>query len=278
MTNQATIHPLDDALLLETTSEPGVYTGRTTGEYWNMVGPFGGITAATMLQAVLKHPLLLGEPLSLTVNFAAAVSEGAFTINATPVRTNRSTQHWLLTLEQADATGAVVITTTGTAVTAARRETWSLSDTPMPVVARPEECERAAPAFRSQWLSAYEMRPVSGNLPTVWDDSGDTSLSQLWVRDVPERPLDFAALAAASDVFFPRIWLRRARQVPAGTVSITTYFHANSAQLAQTGSGYLFAQARAQEFRNGFNDQTAQLWNADGLMLATTNQIVYYKE
>ena len=122
------------------------------------------------------------------------------------------------------------------------------------------------------------MRPVSGNLPTVWDDSGDTSLSQLWVRDAPERPLDFPALAAVSDVFYPRMWLRRARQVPAGTVSITTYFHANSAQLAQSGSGYLFAQARAQELRNGFCDQTAQLWNADGLMLATSSQIVYYKE
>ncbi|QIL81798.1 thioesterase family protein [Diaphorobacter sp. HDW4A] len=277
MTNQATIHPLDDALLLET-REPGIYTGRTTDAYWNMVGPFGGITAATLLQAVLKHPQLLGDPLSLTVNFAGAVTAGEFTVKATPARTNRSTQHWIITLEQAAANGEVVIATTATAVTAVRRETWSVTDVPMPVVPAPQECQRAAPAFRSQWLSSYEMRPVSGNLPTVWDDRGDTSLSQLWVRDAPERTLDFVGLAAASDVFFPRPWLRRARQVPAGTVSITTYFHASGAQLAQTGNGYLFAQARAQEFRNGFCDQTAQLWNADGLMLATTNQIVYYKE
>ncbi|MBF5003998.1 acyl-CoA thioesterase [Diaphorobacter caeni] len=277
MTNQATIHPLDDALLLET-SEQGIYTGRTTDAYWNMVGPFGGITAATLLQAVLKHPQLLGDPLSLTVNFAGAVTAGEFTVRATPARTNRSTQHWIVTLEQANADGEVVIATTATVVTAVRRETWSVTDAPMPIVPGPLECERAAPAFRSQWLSSYEMRPVSGNLPTVWDDRGDTSLSQLWVRDAPERMLDFVGLAAASDVFFPRPWLRRARQVPAGTVSITTYFHASGEQLAQTGTGHLFAQARAQEFRNGFCDQTAQLWNADGLMLATTSQIVYYKE
>jgi len=79
-------------------------------------------------------------------------------------------------------------------------------------------------------------------------------------------------------VFFPRVWLRRAAQVPAGTVSITVYFHAGSAELAATGTGYLLAQARAQEFRNGFFDQTAQLWNEAGVMLATSHQVVYFKE
>ena len=258
--------------------EPGVYTGRTTQAYWNRVGPFGGITAAAVLEAVLKHPQLLGDPISLTVNFAGAVTEGEFTIRANPVRTNRSTQHWMLTLEQPGPDGEMVVATTATVMTALRRETWGVSDVKMPVAPGPENFERAEPIFRAQWLSAYDMRPVSGNFPSVWDDSGDTSLSQLWVRDVPERPLDFVSLAAASDLFFPRIWLRRARRVPIGTVSITTYFHANREQLAQTGSGFLFAQASAQEFRNGFFDQTAQLWNADGLMLATSSQIVYYKE
>ena len=66
--------------------------------------------------------------------------------------------------------------------------------------------------------------------------------------------------------------------VPAGTVSITVYFHASAEQLAQTGTGYLLGQARGQEFRNGFFDQTVQLWNEAGTMLATSHQIVYYKE
>jgi len=94
-----TPHPLNHALAL-TSSAPDLYQGHTTPDYWNMVGPYGGITAATLLQAVLQHPLLLGEPLSLTVNFAAAVAEGPFTLQVTPVRTNRSTQHWLVVAEQ----------------------------------------------------------------------------------------------------------------------------------------------------------------------------------
>ena len=271
------MHPFDDALAL-TPGAPDHFSGRTTPGYWNMVGPYGGITAATLLQAVLRHPLLLGEPLSLTVNYAAAVAEGPFTLQAAPVRTNRSTQHWMVTAEQVDASGAQVVTTTATVVTAARRETWSATDTPMPAVPAPAQCQPVRLAFRSEWLHRYEMRPVTGALPTQWDDSGHTSLTQLWLRDAPARLLDFPALAAMCDVFFPRVWLRRARRVPAGTVSITVYFHAGSALLAQTGSGYLLGQARAQEFRNGFFDQSAQLWNEAGQLLATSHQIVYYKE
>ena len=280
MTTHHSIHPLDAALALSSSHSEGAgqYTGHTSPAYWNMVGPFGGITAATLLQAVLRHPLLLGEPLSLTVNYAGALGEGPFTVQATPVRTNRSTQHWMVTVEQVTASGAQAVTTTATVVTAARRETWSAADTPMPFVPTPAQCERIPPMFRVEWLNRYEMRPVTGELPRRWDDSGDTSLTQLWLRDTPERALDFPALAAMCDVFYPRVWLRRARQVPAGTVSITVYFHAGSALLAQTGSGYLLGQARAQEFRNGFFDQSAQLWNEAGSLLATSHQIVYYKE
>ena len=61
-------------------------------------------------------------------------------------------------------------------------------------------------------------------------------------------------------------------------MALTVYFHADGAQLAESGSGYLLGQARAQVFRNGFFDQSSQLWNEAGQLLATTNQIVYFKE
>ena len=129
------------------------------------------------------------------------------------------------------------------------------------------------------WLHRYEMRHISGGLPAPWNGQlGDHCLSQLWMRDAPARPLDFCALAALADLFFPRVWLRRAHLVPAGTVSITVYFHAGAQQLAATGDGYLLGQARAQEFRNGFFDQTGQLWDTGGTLLATTHQIAYFKE
>jgi len=193
------------------------------------------------------------------------------------VRTNRSTQHWTVELSQADPNGDTGVVMTATAVTAARRETWSQNDTLMPAVTLADASGRLK-FSSSAWTHRYDMRPVRGIIPQVWDGSGTDSLTQLWVRDDPPRPLDFPALAAMSDVFYPRVWLRRATRVPAGTVSISTYFHADSKQLAQCGDGFLLGQAKAQAFRNGFFDQTAQLWSEAGVLLATSTQIVYYKE
>ena len=56
------------------------------------------------------------------------------------------------------------------------------------------------------------------------------------------------------------------------------YFHADARSWRATGAGYLLGRRRRQAFRNGFFDQTAQLWNEAGDLLATTHQIVYYKE
>ena len=277
MTSTAPIHPFDAALQLQPAG-PDRYNGHTSAAYWNMVGPFGGTTAALALRAVLNHPDLLGEPLSLTVNYAGALTSGAFTVGARAVRTNRSTQHWTVELLQNDADGQPVVTTTATVVTAARRETWSANDTPMPAVPAPDTSAALPQVPGVEWIRRYEMRPIEGGIPRQWDGSGDSSLTRLWMRDNPPRPLDFCSLAAMSDIFFPRVWLRRARQVPAGTVSITVYFHAGAQQLAAAGDGYLLGQARAQEFRNGFFDQTGQLWDTGGTLLATTHQIVYFKE
>lgn len=273
------MHPFDQALQLQPagSDRPHTWLGETSPAYWNMVGPFGGSTAATALRAVLLHPDLLGEPIALTVNYAAATAAGAFSITARPARTNRSTQHWVIELTQADTSGADSVVMTATAVTAMRRSTWSAAELPMPVV-RFEDSDPRVMFSSSEWTQRYDLRAARGMIPQVWDGAEQDSLTQLWVRDEPPRALDFTSLAAMSDVFYPRVWLRRATRVPAGTVSITTYFHAGSAEIAAVGIGRVLAQAKAQTFHNGFFDQTAQLWSEAGLLLATSNQIVYYKE
>ncbi|MBU0587340.1 MAG: thioesterase family protein [Gammaproteobacteria bacterium] len=276
MTEDTAIHPFDSAIALTSLETPHHYRGSSSPAYWNMVGPFGGTSAATALQAVMQHPERLGEPIALTVNYASALGEGPFTVEARPVRTNRSTQHWIVTISQPESDGPVV--TTATVVTAVRRETWSSHDTPMPAVKPPADTIRLGHKFEVEWVNRYEMRPLAGLIPEAWDGGGEGSESRLWVRDNPPRPLDFPSLAALADVFFPRVWLRRATRVPAGTVSMTVHFHADSQQLTGCGSGYLLGQARAQNFCNGFFDQTAQLWSESGNLLATSSQIVYYKE
>ena len=269
------VHAFDAAIAL-TPQGGDWWQGQTSPAYANMIGPFGGVTAAQALNAVLQHPKLLGEPVAVTVNFAAALSDGPFTVQARPARTNRSTQHWTVEVRQADQ-----VVLTGTAFTALRRDTWgSTSEMPLPEgLPRPQDVPAPEGRGRVEWINRYELRFVEGPFPTDWDgtDRG-TSRTRLWLRDQPPRPLDFASLTALSDVFFPRIWSRRATPVPIGTVSMTVYFHAGAQDLQRTGTGYLLGQAQAQAFRHGYFDQTAQLWNEGGELLATTHQVVYYKE
>lgn len=267
-----TLHVFDQAIALQPLGEDR-FAGETSPAYANMVGPFGGVTAAAALNAVLQHPALLGEPVALTVNYAAALADGPFEVTARAARTNRSTQHWVVEIVQA---GETVLT--ATVLTAARRETWGVDELTAPDTSTPEAVGKANMAALVEWVRRYDIRILEGAIPTAWDGSGDASRTTLWMRDEPARPLDFCSLAAMADVFYPRVWLRRATRVPAGTVSMTVYFHAGGAQLATLGSGWLKGQASAQAFRNGFFDQTAQVWSEAGHLLATTHQIVYYKE
>ncbi len=266
-------HLFDSAVALEPQGD-GVWQGRTSAAYGNMIGPFGGLTAAQALNAVLLHPQRLGDPVSLTVNFAAALADGPFTVLARPARTNRSTQHWVIEIQQQ---GQAVLT--GTACFGLRRDTWSADEQPLPEVPRPADVDQTPGMARVEWFRRYEMRFIEGAMPTEWSglDQG-SSRTRMWVRDNPPRPLDFTSLTALSDVFFPRVWRRRPLPVPIGTVSMTVYFHADAALLQSTGAGYLLGQTQAQAFRNGFFDQSAQLWNEAGELLVTTHQVVYYKE
>ena len=139
-------HTFDQALQLVAadSATPDTFLGHTSPEYWNMVGPYGGISAAALTQAVLMHPALLGEPVALTVNYPSGLVAGPYRITAKPVRTTRSTQHWVLTLTQTDAAGHEVVVLTATAMTALRRNTWQANDMPMPVVPAPDATPRRA--------------------------------------------------------------------------------------------------------------------------------------
>jgi acyl-CoA thioesterase len=266
-------HAFDDAIALEAI-EAGRYAGRTHAAWGNMVGPFGGITAATLLNAAWIDARRIGEPLSMTVNFAGPLSDGAFVIDAHPVRTNRTTQHWSLTMFQRDA-----ITTTASAVFATRRDTWSAAELHPPDVPAADGVAITPSPIPFEWPRRYEMRFVRGPWPDLkLDEPLPESESLLWLRDDPARPLDALSLVAQCDVFYPRIFRRRQRFTPAGTVSMTTYFHAEAAAFAEQGSRPVLARARGQRFTHGFFDQSAEVWSDSGQLLASSHQVVYFKE
>ncbi len=252
--------------------KPGVMRGRTVPEWANMVGPFGGITAATLVHAVESQPDCHGQPVALTVNFAAPIADGEFDIVLRAARTNRTNQHWIVELTQDGDTK-----TTATALFGLRRETWAAQEAVMPAVPAPEDV--AVPGFPPQvrWTRNFEMLFVEGAVPQPDSGPDPSSATTLWMRNTPSRPLDFPALTAMCDLFYPRIYRRLGRAVPAGTISMNIYFHADHHQLDAVGDDFLLGTAHANRFSLGYFDQSAEIFGRDGTLLATSQQIVYFK-
>ncbi len=264
-------HVFDEATAVEQI-DADTYTVRATTHpaYNNMVGPFGGITAATIVNAIAQHPDALGHPLALTVNYVAPIAEGQWDLALVPVRTNRTNQHWTFTIDQGDHTVA-----TGTAVFGIRRQTWA--DTELTAPAAPAAADVPASDFPEfiAWARNYDKRFVTGGID---DGAHEDSTTTMWIRDFPERPLDFPSLTSITDSFFPRVFVRKGSYAPAGTISLTTYFHATPEELAAQGTRPLLATARAARFGNGHFDQYGQIWGDDDVLLATTHQLVYFKD
>jgi acyl-CoA thioesterase len=265
-----TTHPFDQSIALEAIGEDR-YSGRTSAHYWNAISPFGGTTVATLLQAILLHPRRLGDPLALTVNFAGALKKGEFTVRAHPVRTSRSTQHWQMEIRQGDEAEPAI---TGTSVFAVRRDAWSDTESTMPAVAAPEGLDRYASPANVPFLQMYDVRyadcdPLSG---------GPDSDTQCWISDLPPRPLDFPSLAAHCDTFIPRLFVRMGGPTPIATVTLTINFHADSEALLKTEGHHTFAKAKANAFNGGFYDQEGKVWSRNGTLLATTHQMVWYRD
>lgn len=265
-------HPFDMATGLTPVGD-NEWRASTSDSYWNMVGPFGGWVAALLFKAAFDHRERQGEPVALTVNFCAAVAKGEVSLSAWPARTNRSTQHFTMEMRQGEA-----VVATGTAMFGNRPDTFAHRPAVMPEAAGRDGLDRFPPPGLG-WIERYDLRFAGG--PAGWG-GGElepaSARTLLWIEDDPPRPLDFVALAAMCDIFFGRIVHVRQRLVPFGTVTMTAYFHATQADLDAIGAAPILGQADARIFDRGFHDQSAELWSADGRLLATSHQLVYYRD
>jgi hypothetical protein len=270
------MHPLDEATALAGDPGAAVRTGHTSDAYWTFIGPFGGVSAATALRAVLEHPGRAGDPLAITVNFCAPIARGEFAVHLRRARANRSSQHWQIELSQGGSEEAVL---TASAVTAARRESWSHQPAETPALPPSE----TLPAFPNRdslsWVAQYGFRFAEGApaLSAAPPDPPRRARSLLWLRDDMPRPLDFISLMAMSDAFFGRIFQVIGRIPPFGTVSMTTHFHASADELAGHGSAPLAAVADARVFHRSFCDQSVELYGRGGQLLATAVQVAFFR-
>jgi acyl-CoA thioesterase len=272
MTDTPPLHLFDEATRV--TAGDSRWQGRTSPDYWAFVGPFGGVTAATVLRALVEHPQASGDPLAMTVNYCAPIAEGPFDLDVRLVKANRSSQHWSVELSQGRSDAA----TLATAVFAERRQSWSHQPAAMPD-APPFDQVKRHPDLKASWTKQYDFRFVAGR-PEIGarsDGEPHSSFSKLWISDRKPRKLDCLSLLSMSDAFFGRIFHARGELVPFGTVSLTTYFHVSREELAAEDISHVLATADAKVFNRSYQDQHGELWSPSGKLLATTTQIAYFK-
>ncbi len=265
-------HLFDDATRVS--AGDSRWRGQTSDNYWAFVGPFGGATAATILRALIDHPQRTGDPLALTVNFCAPIAQGAFDLDVRLVKANRSTQHWSVELSQDGAE----VATLATAVFAERRPSWSHQQAQFPQAPPFEQISRY-PKTAASWVNQYDLRFVEGDpdFSATPKAAAPNAFSKLWIGDRIPRKIDMLSLMAMSDAFFGRVFHTRRELVPFGTVSLTTYFHADTKDLAGEDISRVLAVADARIFHKSYGDQTGELWSPGGRLLATTHQIAYFK-
>jgi acyl-CoA thioesterase len=192
------------------------------------------------------------------------------------IKANRSTQHWSVELTQQGGETAAF----ATAVFAVRRPSWSHRPVSRPEATRFEDTKRYPKSgLKMTWVHQYDFRFVEGQPLFGVATPGELAspFSKLWIGDTTPRRLDALSLVSMSDAFFARIFHVRNELVPFGTVSLTTYFHADAEDLIAEDATHVLAVSDASVFHKSYGDQTGALWSPSGKLLATTQQIAYFK-
>jgi len=241
-----------------------------TEHFKNMIGPYGGWSAAILAKSLIEAADEEMELVSITTDFLAGAREGPITLDVVCDRGGKNTQFWNASLT---AKGDKGPSNRAMGILSRRRETLEWTEGSRPDAPPPEACDRAN--LPMAWSRTLEMRPTQS--PPFGEGINRTD-NLAWIRLQPDRPLDAVALVALADTPTPRLFFVTGEFGMVATVSMTVYLHASPDDYAAVGTDYMLIETHAARGGRGFYDQHARIWSRDGRLLATTQQIVWYKQ
>jgi hypothetical protein len=134
---------------------------------------------------------------------------------------------------------------------------------PQPV--RPGGLHFGAQAFERRTAETWPIRAT-----------GD-SRTLAWVR--PRAGVwDKALLGMVTDNSAPRAFYALGQGVMTTTLSLTAYLHATAEEIAALGDAYILVECEGRVGGGGASDERSSYWRADGKLLATSEQLVWYRE
>jgi acyl-CoA thioesterase len=246
--------------------DDAVWLAHADPDHQSITGMYGGWTTAVALAAVMGSSTFDAVPVAITINFVGSIEPGAdVEIQPSRVGGSRSLEHWTVSVRSGDAVCASALV-----VLASRRESEPHVQPTMPDVADPADLERfKAPGPQGEQAEMYPVEEL------VYG-GGDTR-SAHWLRDSRGRPMDHLLLAYLADQYAPRSFLWGVGFRPSATITMSVYFHATDEELEAVGTDFILNEAIGTRGEHSTSGQQARLWSRGGHLLATTEQLAWYR-
>lgn len=227
----------------------------------------GDVLNGGYLAAVMTHALTQAggarHPRAITLHYLRPVRPGPAEIHAQTEREGRSLATVSGRMTQNGAPVLVALATLG-----AGRPGVDFDHLPMPDAPPPGELERVDLGRGQPWFTRnWDCRPCIGVAPYA---EGDQALAGGWIRLVEPRPLDAPLVAAMTDAWLPSVMplLPNRDGVPV-TVDLTVHFRATLPR----PEGHVLAVFRSRLGSEGYWEEDAVIWAADGTVLAQARQL-----
>jgi hypothetical protein len=236
-------------------------------------GLWGGYAIGLCIRALEAEPDAAGEPLSLTLAYATGLPSGALDVRTRRIRQGGSVGVWEIELLE---TGSEQVGVHAIATMARRPKTPTFAFARMPAAPAPESLPAPeAPPLGAELYggSTFERRAIEGFPPAP----GDSSRSLTWMRS-RRGPFDKALLGMATDNSAPRAMYALGPTIRTTTLSLTVYLHATVEELAEVGDDFILVECEGRVGGGGASDERSSYWRRDGRLLATGEQLAWYRE
>lgn len=252
---------------------PGRWTIDAGAEWKNHNGAlWGGFPIGLCLTIVQAEPEARGEPLSISLTYVAALREGPVEIRTRRLRQGGSVGVWSLEL---GALGSDEVCVQAIVTMAKRPPTPPFAFARMPETPMPEDLPELVNPFGTQHFGgrAFERR-TSETFPI---QPAESSRSLAWVRPKLaswDKPL----LGMLADNSPPRAFYALGHKVMTTTLTLTVYLHATTEEVLAAGDDFLLVDYEGRVGGGGASDERSSYWRRDGKLLATSEQLVWYRE
>jgi len=246
----------------------GRYQGTVHTSWYQGRGAFGGVLAGAVLRSMMRELNDVARaPRSLTVHFSAPVTEGEVLLTVRTERAGRQVTHLTARLEQQGQVACVA-----SATFAVSRQTSLVyqqvkvpeappadevpsvpEDAPLPVFGR---------NFEYRWFAGV---PFSG---------APEARMGGWIRPRVPTPLDAPLAVALLDAFPPSPAVRVDGHCNLATMDLTVHFHAPLPPEGASPESFWLRTAQSRQASEGYADDLAELWDAEGRLLAQCRQMV----